>query len=143
MRSQDSDLEFITTIESGTTRCHWVRIGQKQSWGVSKSFPYARYGSKEEALVAAKQWRDLQVKQQKNLILSERYWGKQWVEVWKEKSSGWSYLYIVAKIWCNKEKKQFERAFSANKYGYEGAIELAVEWIEKQKKLRPRLKVPA
>lgn len=54
-----SPLHHISIIEQPSTNCAWVRI-KRDKKSFQKSFPFKRYGGKEQAIAAAVQERDIQ-----------------------------------------------------------------------------------
>lgn len=128
-------MKYIVRVDSGTTHCYNVIIGYKIDCGVNKSFADLKYKSKEKALIAAKKWRDQQVKKLLPLMQEQykydqngsRHWGEGIFESWETKK-GWMYLRIWASYYDKSKLKQFKKSWSVNKFGYDEAILLAKQW---------------
>lgn len=129
-------LKYITRIDSGHTRCWWVRIGYSIEERVHKSFPDRRYGNRAKSFQAAKKWRDKELKRLRPLmdkaynldVNGQRHWGEGISENWSCKENGWCYLGIMASYWDNRKGRQLHKHFSVNKYGYDEAVKLAKQW---------------
>lgn len=136
MRKKNS-LRYITRIhdERNHTFCYWVRIGYEIDEKVYKTFPYKRHGGATKALMAAKNWRDKQLKTMIPImdkaynrdVNGQRHFGKGVTETWATKGD-WEYLSITATYWDGKKGKQLHKQFSVNKWGYDKAVEMATEW---------------
>lgn len=128
--------KYITRIDSGSTHCYWVRIGFGIPEKVQKSFPDLRHGGKQEAHKLALTWRNQQLKVLQPLmnkayaydINKQRHWGVGVCESWNRDRNGWDYLHIRAQYWNGLKKKQVNKQFSVNKYGYDKAMLLAKQW---------------
>lgn len=119
-------MKYISRIDSGYTHSYYVRAGYFKGSN-NKNFSDGIYGSKRKALAAAKIWRDQQVKKFKLIIGKRdprRGYGKGWHKSIDKRLSG-EYINIVAQWWDNKANKQRQKSFSANKYGYRAAVQLA------------------
>lgn len=126
-------LHHISIIESGGTKCAWVRI-KYDGHSFQESFPYKKYGGKAKAIAAAKQKRDEQGK---------KIYGKNWPYAkfsprkvsplnssgeigvsFSRKDNSWVATWQEGK---NGKRKQRNAYFSVNKYGDEKALKLAIK----------------
>ena len=135
MRITPKAMRYIVRIDSHNTHCYNVRIGYKIKSKVNKSFADGRYGGTVNALIAAKKWRNQQLKKLLPVMQEEyeydqngqRFWGTGVNESWCTKK-GWEYLYIRATYYDGARKKQLIKSFSVLKYGYDEAFALATQW---------------
>lgn len=128
-------LKYITRIDSGSTHCWWVRMGYDIKEKVHKSFPDRRHGGSTGAYLAAKKFRDKELKRLLPLMKDaykydqndQRHWGVGVTETWTRKGD-YEYMSITATYWDGNRGKQLHKQFSVNKYGYELAWKLAAQW---------------
>jgi len=120
-------MKYICRVDRERHHCWKVGIAGKQDWGVTKDFFDRKCGGKDKSLDMAIKWRDKQLELLKNRLAE--YVPKGWRETWYTRG-GRSYLYIVTS-YTKKYKKKIKR-FSVNKYGYDEAVRLALEWRKLQ-----------
>lgn len=115
-------MKYITRQEAGTVKAWLVRIGQGRG-SLSKSFADSQYNGKDEALAAAKIWRDRRLLEHQN----DKYhvWHKSknnssgFIGVTSESCGmGWRATYTI-------DGKQRQRSFSIRLYGDCGAFQRA------------------
>ncbi len=128
-------MRYISRIDSGYNHCYFVRVGCAIKSKTTKTFTDRLHGGKANALVAAKEWRNKQLK----ILLpkmateynydanSQRHWGKGVSKSWDRRSDP-PRLYIVGTYWDGNKGKQLHKGFSVNKYGYAMALRLAKQW---------------
>ena len=100
--------------------------GGKHKWRSNKCFFDGVYGGRENALVAAKKYRDQKVIELREHLPSP----VGWTEAWIEKPNGYSYLYIVG-YYRNKEGKQIKTMFGTYVCGYDNAMKKMLSWRSK------------
>lgn len=125
-------MRFITNLEQGGYSCFWVRVGLYTEHCKQKTFIYHEYGGKLKAKKAAQLYRDEQV-----LILDHKYSikfdlrynpKKESVSLCSQFKNSVEYVGWVASYYCPKEKKQYKKSYSINKWGFREAKRLAYKW---------------
>lgn len=128
-------MKYIYRIDHGNQHCYQVIVGRGLKQKKSKAFFDGVYNGKRNALKQAKIYRDNAVKELAPLMelrkRSLRTYGKNISEYWHT-TGAWQYLNIKATFYDAKKKKQLAKSFSVNKYGYNEAVKLALEWKREQ-----------
>jgi hypothetical protein len=133
-----SALHHISIIESGGTKCAWVRI-KYDGHSFQQSFPYRKYGGKRKAVAAAKLKRDEQGK---------KIYGKNWPYAkfsprrvsplnssgeigvsFSTKDNSWVATWQAGTAGKRSQRNAY---FSINKFGDEEARRLAIKTRRKE-----------
>lgn len=128
-------MRYIARIDSGATHCYLVRIGFNIKSKKVRTFSDGVFGGQPLALLAAKKWRNQQLKillpkmaKEYNYdINNQRHWGEG-VSKSLDRRVDPPRLSIVASYWDGNNMKQLNKTFSVNKYGMEEAVALAKQW---------------
>jgi len=125
-------LKYISRIDSNYTHCYYVRAGYGHDDIKNKTFTDGVYGGKRKALIAAKRWRDKEIKRtaaktKAYKALQRRHFGKGY-SLSKDERFDPVKLSWRATYWSKAHNRQLTKTFSVNRYGYRLAKKLATQW---------------
>ncbi len=143
-------LRFITRMEYARTTGWWVRITASGKNVAQKLFSDKSCGGTEQALLAAKEWRDKQLETNAKLGLKHSEWrihgndsrnisGVVGVAPEIERRGKTPYVTAWRAAWPAKNGRQYYR-FSVYNYGYQGAFAKAVAYRCEQLGLKQPVK---
>lgn len=132
-------MRCITALEQGQYKCWMVRVGLATEFCDQRTFIYREYGSKGNALIAAKRYRDGQ-----EFILEHQYClrfelgynqNKESVYLNSRIKNDVEYFSWIASFWNPTSKKQLKKSYSVIKYGFREAKKLAYHWRDEKRRL--------
>jgi len=126
------EMKYISRIDSGSTHCYYVRAGYGFKECTNRSFADGVYGGKYKALIAAKKWRDKEVKRLKPHVINwqakqKRSFGKGY-HIALDKRFDPPIKSWRATYWSKKLGRQLTKTFGINRYGFNQARKLAKQW---------------